>query len=66
VNSLAGLLAAVAKGASVPPYLPWLAAAVVLGGWLGAEYGAKRFANPVIRRMLALVVALAGAKMIVV
>jgi uncharacterized membrane protein YfcA len=67
VNSIAGLAAIfVAKGVSLPQYLWVLAVAVVLGGWLGAEYGSRRFANPVVRRVLAVVLALAGAKMVVV
>jgi len=37
---------------------------VLIGGWLGAEYGSRRFANPLVRRMLALVLGLAGAKMV--
>jgi uncharacterized membrane protein YfcA len=65
VNSLAGLAAVlVAKSAALPSYAWALAPAVVIGGWLGAEYGSRRFANPVVRRVLAVVLALAGAKMI--
>jgi len=65
VNSIAGLAAVfVAKSAALPTYIWLLAAAVLIGGWLGAEYGAKRLANPVVRRVLAVVLALAGAKMI--
>ena len=67
VNSAAGLLAGFAiKSASLPPQIGILAAAVLAGGWLGAEYGSRRFANPLIRRMLAVVLALAGAKMLLV
>jgi uncharacterized protein len=67
VNSAAGLIGGfVAKGASLPAYLPWLGVAVIAGGWLGAEYGARRFANPVVRRVLAAVLALAGGKMVMV
>jgi uncharacterized membrane protein YfcA len=67
VNSLAGLAAIfVAKGAALPTYVWILAPAVLVGGWLGAEYGSRRFANPVVRRVLGLVLALAGAKMIAV
>jgi uncharacterized membrane protein YfcA len=67
VNSLAGIGAIlVARDIALPEYLWLLAIAVVAGGWLGAEYGSRRFANPLIRRMLALVLALAGAKMILV
>ena len=65
VNSIAGLGAGFAlKSATLPPYIWILGAAVLAGGWLGAEYGSRRFANPVVRRMLAIVLALAGAKMI--
>src|SRR5207248_523856 len=67
VNSLAGLAAGFAmKSASLPPQIWILAIAVLIGGWLGAEYGSRRFANPFIRRMLAVVLALAGAKMLFV
>jgi uncharacterized protein len=65
VNSAAGLLAGFAiKSASLPVQIWILAAAVLAGGWLGAEYGSRRFANPFIRRMLAVVLAVAGAKML--
>ncbi|HET9350057.1 MAG TPA: sulfite exporter TauE/SafE family protein, partial [Burkholderiales bacterium] len=65
VNSIAGLAAIVlAKSALLPSYVWILALAVIIGGWLGAEYGSRRFANPVVRRVLAVVLALAGAKMI--
>ena len=67
VNSIAGLAAVfVAKSASLPQYIWILGVAVVAGGWLGAEYGSRRFANPVVRRVLAVVLALAGAKMVMV
>ena len=65
VNSLAGLAAVlVAKNAVLPAYVGILVPAVLIGGWLGAEYGSRRFANPLVRRVLAVVLALAGAKMI--
>ena len=65
VNSLAGLAAVfMAKSAALPAYVGILLPAVLIGGWLGAEYGSRRFANPLVRRVLALVLALAGAKMI--
>ena len=52
--------------AALPGYVSILVPAVLVGGWLGAEYGSRRFANPVVRRVLAVVLALAGAKMIAV
>jgi hypothetical protein len=65
VNSVAGLAALfVTQGPSLPSYAWALAPAVLIGGWLGAEYGSRRFANPVLRRVLAVVLALAGAKML--
>ena len=67
VNSVAGLAAVfIAGNASLPGYVALLAPAVLVGGWLGAEYGSRRFANPLVRRVLAVVLGLAGAKMILV
>src|SRR3954469_25497744 len=65
VNSAAGLIAGFTmKAASLPPQIWILCIAVLIGGWLGAEYGSRRFANPAVRRILALVLALAGGKMV--
>jgi len=67
VNSIAGLAAVLIAGsAALPGYVWVLAPAVLVGGWLGAEYGSRRFANPVVRRVLAVVLALAGGKMVLV
>lgn len=67
VNSIAGLAGAfVGSSMSLPGHVWVLASAVLVGGWLGAEYGSRRFANPLIRRMLAVVLAVAGAKMVMV
>ena len=67
LNSIAGLAALfVTRGSPLPSYVWLLVPAVLAGGWLGAEYGSRRFANPVVRRVLAVVLALAGAKMVLV
>ena len=67
VNSLAALAAGFVKNPVPPPdYAWWLMAAVLVGGWAGAEYGSRRFANPLIRRVLAVVLAIAGGKMVLV
>ncbi|HUQ24068.1 MAG TPA: sulfite exporter TauE/SafE family protein [Burkholderiales bacterium] len=67
VNSVAGLAGAfMATSMSLPGHIWIFVGAVLIGGWLGAEYGSRRFANPLIRRMLAVVLAVAGAKMILV
>jgi uncharacterized membrane protein YfcA len=67
VNSIAGLAGAfMARSISLPMHVWILVGAVLIGGWLGAEYGSRRFTNPFIRRMLAVVLAVAGAKMVAV
>lgn len=67
VNSIAGLAGGfTTQAAKLPPQVAIFAVAVVIGGWLGAEYGSRRFANPLVRRILAVVLAAAGAKMIFV
>jgi uncharacterized membrane protein YfcA len=67
VNSVAGLAAVfVSTGFTLPGYVAFLAPAVLAGGWLGAGYGSRRFANPMVRRVLAVVLAAAGVKMVLV
>lgn len=66
-NSIAGLAAGFAAGtAALPAYVAALLVAVLAGGWAGAEYGSRRFASPVVRRFLAVVLAVAGTKMVLV
>jgi uncharacterized membrane protein YfcA len=50
-------------GISLPAALSWWAVAAVAGGLIGAEYGSRRLPNPVIKKLLALVLAIAGVKM---
>jgi len=65
VNSVAGLAPYVLGGGAVLSlHLAPLGAAVLLGGWVGAEYGSRRLSNPLIRKLLALVLGGAGAKMV--
>jgi len=67
VNSLSALAAGFVRNPSPPPdYAWWLMAAVLIGGWAGAEYGSRRFANPLIRQVLAVVLGIAGGKMVLV
>lgn len=67
VNSAAGLIAGFTmQAASLPAQIWILCIAVLAGGWFGAEYGSRRLANPFIRRLLAVVLAVAGAKMLFV
>ncbi len=64
VNSIAGLLGAIKSVPALPAALPYWAAAAVLGGYIGAEYGSKRLGNPAIQKLLAVVLLVAGLKMI--
>lgn len=64
LNSLAGL-AGFLLHAELPsiPALPGWALAVAAGGWIGAEIGSRRLAPGWIRKLLALVLAVAGSKL---
>jgi uncharacterized protein len=64
VNSIAGLLGNISSVSALPSYIPIWAGAVVVGGWIGAEYGSRHLANATIRRLLAAVLAIAGLKLI--
>jgi uncharacterized membrane protein YfcA len=65
VNSISGLIGVLAKLPALPQGLAYWAFAAIVGGWVGAEYGSKRLANPTIRQLLALVLLIAGAKMVI-
>lgn len=64
VNSIAGLLGVMSVSTAFHPALPLWGLMVLVGGYLGAEYGSKHLSNPTIQRILALVLIVAGAKMI--
>ncbi|HEX5705371.1 MAG TPA: sulfite exporter TauE/SafE family protein [Pyrinomonadaceae bacterium] len=63
-NSIAGLLGNVSSIGSLPSFIFVLAPAAVLGGFIGAEFGSKRLASANVRRLLALVLIVAGLKLI--
>ena len=64
VNSIAGLLGVMATAPALPQALPYWAVAAVVGGYVGAEYGSRRLGNPSIQRLLAVVLVIAGVKMV--
>jgi len=64
VNSIAGILGVMSASTEFHPALPLWGLVVVVGGYIGAEYGSRRLGNPAIQRLLALVLLVAGAKMI--
>jgi uncharacterized membrane protein YfcA len=64
VNSIAGLTGVLSRGATLPASLPlWLAAAA-LGGGLGSLLGSRRMAPRAILYALAVVLAVAGGKLL--
>ena len=64
VNSIAGLLGTLTTSSTLPEALPYWAMAALLGGFIGSEYGSKRLGNPSIHKLLALVLLIAGLKMV--
>jgi uncharacterized membrane protein YfcA len=64
VNSGAGLAGHVGGGGRIPPMAWALPAAALLGGAVGSYCGSRRFSVPALRMLLAMVLLLAGAKLI--
>lgn len=64
VNSLAGLVARPSSLASLPDALPMWAGAVAVGGLVGSTLGSQRLGTPAFKRMLGLVLLIAGAKLV--
>ena len=64
VNSLSGLAGVLTQNYVLPDGMVFWAIAAVSGALIGAEYGSRRLANPTIRQLLALVLLVAGIKML--
>jgi uncharacterized protein len=64
VNSTAGLLGHVSAVAAVPRAIFLWAPLAVIGGWIGSELGTRKLPIPRIRQWLAVVLILAGLKLI--
>jgi len=63
VNSIAGIIGLFTKPVVLPNMLPYWAIAAVVGGLIGSELGSKRLGNPTLRRLLAVVLVIAGGKL---
>jgi uncharacterized protein len=63
-NSAAGLAANPASLGQLPDQLPLWAGAAVVGGLIGSELGARRIGTPAFRRLLGVVLVIAGGKLI--
>jgi len=64
VNSLAGLIGVQWAANSLPAELPWLAAAVLAGGWLGTALGLQRLPARSLLWALSAVLLIAGGKLL--
>jgi uncharacterized membrane protein YfcA len=64
VNSVAGLLGHIQSLKDIPAQIPWWAGAALVGGWIGSELGSRRLAPMTMRRLLAVVLLIAGVKLL--
>lgn len=64
LNSIAGLLGHVSSTRSFPSFVLLLVAAAALGGSIGSYWGSRRLDPVVIKRFLALVLLIAGTKLL--
>lgn len=63
INSISGLVGLLSRHPTLPEPLPYWVIAVIAGGLIGATFGARRLDNRALRRALAGVLVIAGAKM---
>jgi uncharacterized membrane protein YfcA len=63
-NSVAGLIGQWPTRTALPENLIWWCVAVTSGGVIGAQLGARRLPPPALRILLAIVLAVAGSKLI--
>ncbi|BBL80927.1 UPF0721 transmembrane protein [Rubrobacter xylanophilus] len=63
-NSAAGLAGNVASVQNLPPQIPYWAVAAAVGGIVGSELGSRRLSGVGIRRALAVVLVIAGVKLV--
>lgn len=64
MNSISGLAGNIAATKSLPPYIISMLIAVALGGTLGAYMGSQRIESAAIKKLLAVVLLIAGLKLI--
>lgn len=63
-NSISGLLGNISSTRYFPRYAILLAVAALIGGTVGSYYGSQRLEHTTIKRLLAIVLLIAGAKLI--
>jgi uncharacterized membrane protein YfcA len=63
VNSISGLFGYWFASPDLPAQLPLWALVALIGGWIGAEIGSRKLSATTIRRILGLILLLAGLRM---
>ncbi len=64
VNSISGLTGNLSSLGKLPPAILVWGIAAAVGGFIGAEFGSKHFGGVVLRRILVVVLVIAGLKML--
>ncbi len=64
VNSLSGLAGYSSAGFAIPSYFPLWGTAVVAGGWIGSAMGSNRVEPVMLKKLLGVVLAIAGFKLL--
>jgi uncharacterized membrane protein YfcA len=64
VNSMAGLAGLLTGSLAIPSALPLWALVAITGGFIGSHYGSRRLQSVALRRLLALVLVIAGLKLV--
>ena len=64
VNSISGLIGHWSCTFTFPPKILYWSIAVIIGGWIGAEYGSRKLPSPLIRQVLAGILLLGAIKML--
>jgi len=63
-NSIAGLGGHIAHVREIPSEIVMWAPAAIAGGLIGSSFGARKLASPTLRRLLAVVLVIAGVKLL--
>jgi uncharacterized protein len=63
-NSAAGLFGHLSSVMVLPSAIPLWAVAAMIGGWVGAEFGSRRFSHLTLQRLLSAVLTIAALKLI--
>jgi len=64
VTSISGLAGVSSRAAALPPALPWFVAAVIAGALVGTQLGVHRLDPRLLRRLLGVVLLIAGGKLL--